>query len=218
MNLYEIEEKEYLKKYSNFSFIKKVHLFYNKYEKEKRNEFFLDSHNSDKINDINENNVFEFNEEVNIMEKSKNNLNNINSFDLNFSAIKNLDESLFSLENEIPLFNINEKDKFHDFYELIIDFNLIHSFWTLDTSKFRKSINIKIKYCKISKNLNKSYFRKINHHFKRCDKFLNQLRAFKYKNMCKKNGKAIVKNKKYIFKNNFRYKYRISFKLKKYKK
>ena len=101
INIYELYEKEYLQKYSNFSFIKEINLFYNKYDKEKDNEKYDYSQDYKKIDTINDNVSIGFiscfsNESIMNYNNNNSNINDIgeigyldNDMVMNLSIIKN---------------------------------------------------------------------------------------------------------------------------------
>ena len=148
LNLFEFEEKEYLKKYLNFSFMKRVNLMCNNYEDEKSNEFFcdklcdkslnisleknnekvIDSNNGERINDIKRNEYkfidYQFFNSIfsnlNIIEMNeiRKNKSLYNNLDLSLSSIKNVEDSFFLSEDDTPLFNMQAKNIFSNDFEI----------------------------------------------------------------------------------------------------
>ena len=174
-NMFELDEEIYLKKYSNFSFIKELSLLYHEYNKEKD----IYSEDFDRITDIKGKEIIKSNNHFLIKQKitykNNNRLDEIeekeyltNSLDLSFGLqnFEKYDDSLFISENVILLFNKDIKNKFA--FSNRLNTNIFFSEKSgIGKSFLLKSLllNSENKNNKKSKNSDKSFSNNLNHHF-----------------------------------------------------
>ena len=217
-NIFELDEKKYLKKYSNNSFIKRIDSLNHEYDEEKKNgtfSGFLENNNEKDKN-------YSRKEELGGNEH----LNNFYDLISSIPSISGLIQSGFSISySSIPSFIKHDfpKSTFNVILgtgvgksyiigDILLNFSGVNNY----SKKYDKLLNssgVNNYSKKYDKLLNSSG---MNKYSKKCDKFKNQLRAFnsKYINTCCK--RYIAKNKKKSF--HCRFKYKISIKVKKFKK
>ena len=234
-NIFELDEKKYLKKYSNNSFIKRIDSLNHEYDEEKKNgtfSGFLENNNEKDKN-------YSRKEELGGNEHLKDFYDVISSL----SSIRLIQSGWSISYSSIPSFIKHDfpKSKFNGILgnstgvsksyincDIFLNFSGVNNY----SKKYDKLLNssgVNNYFKKYDKLLNSSgvnnYSKKydkllnssgMNKYSKKCDKFKNQLRAFnsKYINTCCK--RYIAKNKKKSF--HCRFKFKISIKVKKFKK
>ena len=189
--MFELDEEIYLRKYSNFFFIKELSLLYHEYNKEKD----IYSEDFDRITDIKGKEIIKSNNHFLIKQKitykNNNRLDEIeekeyltNSLDLSLGLqnFEKYDDSLFISENVILLFNKDIKNKFAFSNRLNTNIFFIGKSG-IGKSLLLKSLllNSENKNNKKSKNSDKSFSNNLNHGFNKYNKFLNHLTVFNSK-------------------------------------
>ena len=256
INLNELEEENYIKKFSNNSFIKELSLMSHNLSADKSSEILL--HDFEKLKEQKEkfeiqfNNTFYNSFEISEMSSFffKTNINcikfptlknfneahsKIDNFDyINYNPIKKIgipeySNNTFSgkFESDISFIENEEESDIHDDCEIQlnkfisfnafmrIDFIFIYAM-PLGESTFINSI---IGFETICEKINIKILRKYEPQYikpKKCFEFLNELKIYNLKCTYKHNSKNNSKNKKVLF--NYGYNYRISKKIRKYKK